>query len=669
MLLALSGCQKPGSADVPGVTQPGITPADPTSSTETIPAETEPPATEPLVPASGNSGEATCLSSYTVSDNDAVLAAHDTVATMDGEALTNADLQIYYWMAVNNYRAANHSVAPDFTQPLDQQLCALSEEPLTWQQYFLQQAFQNWRSAYAMTMVSRDAKLPVEEAYKPNAKKHAENINSKIYNLNLLYGYDPSYEIADAHQTYLNTLSETLEQDAQAQGYETLSALVKDFAGVATSGEYLLDYAKLSNEGYMYATALSYYIEPTAEEVEAFFAQREADYAELGITKDSGYTVNVRHILVTDNREDKDLSASKLLKKWQGNRSEANFSDLAFAHSEDTGSNAVGGLYSGISKGQFTAEIDAWCFDPARQSGDTTIITTDSGDHILYFSGTNDIWFTRAEEDLIAYLLSEQIAEAAEDYTVSVDYSAVRLAQPQNSEFVYNTGNVLYPDIAHERFPVAPLYLQQDYEGTMYGRYSLVTYGCGITTMSMLASYMTDDEWTPPEMCALYGKYCSEKGTAHAMFTEVPTDRGFHAIERVFTWDEALAALEDGYMVVTLQRDGYWTRGGHYLLLHNLLETEEGTMVQVRDSNILNYGKLDGHTTGYFSLKTIPGNSRCYWIYQKKVVRTDSCARCGQPTDESLVPADLFASDYFCPKCHTAMNRRSAYLDGCNGVL
>jgi hypothetical protein len=180
---------------------------------------------------------------------------------------------------------------------------------------------------------------------------------------------------------------------------------------------------------------------------------------------------------------------------------------------------------------------------------------------------------------------------------------------------------------------------------------------------------MTDEEWTPPELCALYGRYCSKAGTAHAMFTEVPVDNGFYCVTRVFTWKEALAYLEDGYMVVTLQRNGYWTRGGHYLLLHNLIETDEGTQVQVRDSNLYNYKRLDGHTTGSFPLDTIPGNARCYWVYQKKVMNVDSCARCAEPTAESHAPSALFAEDYVCPKCQTAIDRRDGYLSGCANLI
>lgn len=681
-MLLLTGCQDqaPGTT-VPAAPQPETLAAE-TAPAETVPVETEPTEPAPTSPPDGNPDDITCQGSYYAEDNDVVLAAHKTVATIGEEELTNAHLQIYYWMAVNTYRAEAHEIAPDFTQPLDTQMCELENGAITWQQYFLQQALNSWHSYQAMILVSENYEFATEEAYDRDEKKHTDNLRTRIYNLDLLYGYNTDYEIADAHQEYLDNLPTLLKELATREGYETIAAMVSDLAGIGTSADYLLKYAELMNEGYAFATALSYYIEPTAEEVEAYFTENEAAYSEQGITKDSGSYVNLRHILLVPEgatvAEDGTVTASQsawdncqssaksLLATWKKNATEANFSEIAFANSEDTGSSVNGGLYSNLSKGQLTSELDEWCFDAAREPGDTAIIKTNCGYHIVYFSGTTDIWFDRAEKDLIAHLLAQEIAAAAESYPMTVDYSAIHLGVTDASGETITAGDVLYHDIAHERFPVAPLYFQQDYPDTKYGAYSLRTYGCGVTTMSMLTTYMTDDEWTPPEMCALYGSYCSKAGTAHSMFTEVPTDRGFYCVERVFNWSEALKYLEDGYMVVTLQRDGYWTNGGHYLLLHNLIETDEGTQVQVRDSNLYNYKRLDGHTTGSFALSTIPPNARSYWIYQKKVTNLDACVRCAEPTEESHAPSALFAEGYVCPKCQTAVNRRDAYIEGCS---
>lgn len=680
--MLLTGCQ-----EVPE-DGPGFVPGNEVAATETVPPATEPPTepTEPppTSPPDGNPDDVTCQGSYTGDTMEVVKGMKTVVATIGDEEMNNSLLQIYYWMAVNNYREAGHDVAPDFTQPLDVQLCPLEGTAITWQQYFLEQALNNWRSYYAMTQRSKTEVLPLEEAYDRDEALHEKHEVEKAYNKTVLYGYNTDYVIADAHQAYLDSLPALLEELAEENGCPTPAALTSRFAGVGTNDSYLLEYAQLLNEGYMFMTTLSYYIEPTAEEVEAYFTQNEAAYAAQGITKDDTY-VNLRHILLVPDdaeiAEDGTVTASdedwencrkeaeSLLKKWSKTKTEAYFSELAFGNSDDTGSSVVGGLYSNLSKGQLMEDLDLWCFDASRKAGDTVIIKTSLGYHILYLCEPTRVWYEQAEKDLIAQLLEDEIAETAANYPISVDYSAIVLGEPTSDEPMISTTDLLYPDIAHERFTKAPLYFQQDYPNTMYGKYTLVKHGCGVTTMAMLVSYMTDEEWTPPELCALYGSYCGVHGTAHAMFTEVPVDRGFYCVERVYTWSKALEYLEDGYMVVTLQDEGYWTAGGHYLLLHNLIDVEiDGkteTCVQVWDSNVKNYKRLTGHAPGYFPLSTIPGSSRCYWVYQKKVMNIDSCVRCAEPTDESHAPSALFVEDYVCSKCQTAVNRRDAYIEGC----
>jgi len=674
-LFLLSGCQ-----ESPEPSLPAQTASQPTG-TPSVPTEPDPTEPIPTSPANGNPDDVTCQGSYTADTTELAQSAQTVVATVGDTELTNAMLQLYYQIAVNTYRQAGGDIQPDYTKPLDVQLCPLDGTAITWQQFFLQQALTAWHSHNALTLQSHSAVLPLEEAYQRDEKKHQKSLKTEIYNLDLLYGYNTDYRITETHQAYLDSLPELLSDLADAYGFSATAELTAHLTGLEADEAHLAEYARVLNEGYMYLTALSYYLEPTPEEVEAYYQIYRDAYTAQGIDPKDRY-VNLRHILlipegaqiaengsITASQESWDAcaeAAEKLLKKWK--KTETDFSDLAFRNSADTGSASSGGLYENLIPGQLSAELDAWCFDAARQEGDTTLIRTDCGWHILYYCEPTPVWFAKAEADLTASRLNHKIALALQESPMQVDYSAIVLRQTTADTVVLGSDMLLYPDIAYERYPRAPLYFQQDYPDTMYGEYPVVTHGCGITTMSMLASYMTDQELTPPEFCALYGRYCTKAGTAHALFTDVPLEWDFHVVERVFTWDEALDAMQQGYMVVSLQRDGYWTRGGHYLLLHNLIETEDGTKVQVHDSNLYNYEKLEGHTVGYFDLSTIPSHSRSYWIYQKKVTRYDTCVRCGEPTEDSHVPFAMFAENYTCPKCETATLRRNTYLSGCAGA-
>lgn len=96
--------------------------------------------------------------------------------------------------------------------------------------------------------------------------------------------------------------------------------------------------------------------------------------------------IDVRHILVEDEAKANDL----LSQFTAGAQTEDAFAALAQDNSTDTGSSENGGLYTGVVPGQMVQSFNDWCFDPARQSGDTGIVATDYGYHVMYFVGTHD---------------------------------------------------------------------------------------------------------------------------------------------------------------------------------------------------------------------------------------------------------------------------------------
>ena len=118
------------------------------------------------------------------------------------------------------------------------------------------------------------------------------------------------------------------------------------------------------------------------------------------------HPINVRHILIQP--EDSELSsddegyeadveakdaeakqkAEDLLSQWKsGEATEDSFAELAKENSTDSNA-AQGGLYEDVTLGTMVSEFEDWCFDPARQSGDTGIVKTTYGYHIMYFVGT-----------------------------------------------------------------------------------------------------------------------------------------------------------------------------------------------------------------------------------------------------------------------------------------
>ena len=139
----------------------------------------------------------------------------------------------------------------------------------------------------------------------------------------------------------------------------------------------------------------------------------------------TGNSVNVRHISVpalgdgeneptaADVKKAK-TDAEAILKEWKdGDKTEAKFSDLANAHSDDTETNTNGGLVENlrISSSSFNDDFNDWAFDPARKAGDTEIIEKDDGYEIVYFVSNN-------KDDLDQYdaIRTTKGEEAAKEY-------------------------------------------------------------------------------------------------------------------------------------------------------------------------------------------------------------------------------------------------------------
>jgi len=670
LTVALSGCgiirraeERPPKATT-GAAQTEAEPAAVSTAEPTVPA---------TVPADGDPNDVTCKGSYTASGS----SAKSVAFAGDGE-LTVGQLQGYYWAEAAQYRR-DHEDGPDWDEPLDRQPCGISSEVRSWQQYFLQEALDAWHTAQALIQHSLDTPIQTEEAYQPNQEDHAKYIVD-IPATEFLYGYSEKYRRNTMHQAYLDGLGETLDVLAGEKGYPSSADMAQ--AAFGTSLEDLTAYAEHYNEGYMYLTELSYEIQPSEDEIAAYFDAHASQMRDSGITKDSGNYVDVRHMLLIPGSEENSgavsigsdgkvscteeqweaclQQAQGVLTRWKNKErgTEASFADIAHKTSQDTGTALDGGSLRRITKGQLIPELDSWCFDSGREPGDVQILRTDYGVCILYFSGTTPIWYAEAEDALKAEQLEALMEQIRQQYPMRVDYSAITLAP---AEAAVAAGDILYPDVAHERYPEVPLYLQQDYPNTKFGGSPIRSHGCGITTMAMLATYMSDEPMTPPVMCARYGNYSTE-GTNGMIFLYEPPAMGFYCLRRSYEPADVLEELKKGYMAVSVHSSGYWTRAGHYILIEKL--NEDGT-VQVRDSNLFNYNNSyrpaqNGHLVDKHSWASVVGSTQGFWIFDYKVTRIPVCCRCG---DIGQTNSHILTQDYVCEKCRPALLRRNTYVN------
>lgn len=120
--------------------------------------------------------------------------------------------------------------------------------------------------------------------------------------------------------------------------------------------------------------------------------------------------------------------AEKLLAEWMaGEMTEDSFVNLVIKKSEDGGSAANGGLYENIYPGQMVKNFQDWCYDETRTFGDTGIVESVYGYHIMFFVGDSDITYRdyMVSYDLRSKDLNEwhtALLESVELKEVCLDY-------------------------------------------------------------------------------------------------------------------------------------------------------------------------------------------------------------------------------------------------------
>ena len=394
---------------VPGMTKE---PEETTAATESAVVET---VAEATVPADGNPEDVTCKGSYSVSDEEAVAQGDVVVATIGEHTLTNRNLQVYYWMEVQNFLNTYGNYAAyfgmDYTQPLDTQV-SMYDETLTWQQFFLQTALTNWNQVQAMNLMAKEAGMSLS----------AED------------------------QAYLEGLDAYLEQTAAGFGMTVEELMAANF-GPGSDKEGYRYFQDLYLNGLPYYEAESAKLVPTQEDLEAYFAEHEEDYAASGVTKDSKF-VDVRHILVqvkggttaedgTTTYSDEDWktceeSAQAILDEWlAGDKTEESFAALAAEKTEDPGSQATGGLYEQVYQGQMVQAFNDWCFDESRQYADYGLVQTNYGYHVMFFVGSEPQWISYAESDWMNEQANKLLEGIVAKHPMEVIYENIALGVVQ----------------------------------------------------------------------------------------------------------------------------------------------------------------------------------------------------------------------------------------------
>lgn len=637
-----------------------------------LPTETTVPEPETVVIANNDSASLICSASYSVDPASAAAVSGSVVAKAGEETLTNAELQAYYYLVLSSYRTAEQR--PDFTSPLDTQLCPLSDEGLSWQHYLLKEAIQTWYTAQILYLESQTPQPIKEEAYQPDAERHETYVDPSLPLLNFLYQDLDCFTPNQVHQAYLEQLPERLDSLAKQDGWSGAEELASQVFGA--DSENLLQAARLLNLGYSYFTERTYEMDGSEEALEAFLGSGTA------VPQDTR-SVDIRQILLipenasvapdgTVTADEADWTkcqnaARNLMNSFEqsfltSRDREANFARTAFENSADQGTSLDGGKYVNIRPGQLTEALDEWCFDTARTEDEYGILRSPYGIHVVYISAIHDAARTAAPAALKLSQSRELLAELSDKYPLTTDFSAAALWTDTEKKASVSLEDVVYADVGFERFPQTMVYLQQDYPHSKYGNRTVGKGGCGVTTMAMLATYMMDQYITPDMLATRYSSYSGTAGTDGDMFRYVPAELGFFEERQTARFEEIVDALNSGRKVISLQIKGRFTTAGHFLLLDRAIDD---TTVVVRDSNIFNYKRLSGHQIDCFTKSDILSGNQVFYIMQPKVVTIPACSRCGDP-EGTNTPRGMFSTGYICHKCIAAQERRADFLLMCS---
>lgn len=249
--------------------------------------------------------------------------------------LTNREFNYYYWNDYYYY-LSNYGGAPTDLKSLSREKY---DDTTTWQDYFTDSALQNWRDITVVSQAAREA----------------------------------AFELPEDYQNSLDSLYDDLLSTAEGQGFDDVDVYLRHHYG-----------PEADFDSYKAFLTENYYANAYADTVYGGYYEQYAQEV-------SEPSINVRHILIKyedrDTPEEAKAEAERIYGLFQAEQTEDNFAALANEHSSDGGSNTQGGLYANVCQGDMVEEFDAWCFDPSRQTGDSGIVETQFGYHIMYFVG------------------------------------------------------------------------------------------------------------------------------------------------------------------------------------------------------------------------------------------------------------------------------------------
>lgn len=143
------------------------------------------------------------------------------------------------------------------------------------------------------------------------------------------------------------------------------------------------------------------------------------------MAKDETPSRDVSHILVSfddyEKEADAEARADEILAEYlAGTQSKEAFDALAEKYTADS---AIS--YEEVCLGVMVAEFENWLFDDARKVGDTDIVKTTYGYHVMYYAGENSpTWRVEVKSAIVAERSEKLVEEKTAAYGITVNKDA-----------------------------------------------------------------------------------------------------------------------------------------------------------------------------------------------------------------------------------------------------
>jgi len=163
-------------------------------------------------------------------------------------------------------------------------------------------------------------------------------------------------------------------------------------------------------------------------------------------------------------------------------------------------------------------------------------------------------------------------------------------------------------------YDYVPAYFQTDYPDIPFGKGTIATSGCSITCLAMVATYLTNQEYTPPQLAYHFGSY-----------GQTNIDRLNYGIEQMrlpcqYTYDvdETLQAIREGKVAIALMGEtSIFTTEQHFIAITGMGEYGKFLVNDPMKANYTGSRHMkESFATGFSHIDLRAGFSGA-WIFDK----------------------------------------------------